>query len=93
MVTTGNEAKVINLICERRSTLQKEITFYSNDVLTNWTGYTAKMQVKKSIDFNDTPILNLTTENGGLTLGGANGTILIYIAASATDEIDRKSVV
>ena len=44
------------------------------------TGYTAKMQVREDIG---TPILlELTTENGGITLGGVLGSIELYVSAT-----------
>ena len=47
------------------------------------TGYTARMQVraKKS---SDTVLVELTTANGRITLGGANGTIDLKIEATVT---------
>jgi hypothetical protein len=56
-------------------------TYYDpNQVLINLTGYTAALQVKQ--DPNDTSaLMNLTSQNGGLTMGGALGTIAIYSAA------------
>jgi hypothetical protein len=47
------------------------------------TGYTARMQVRKSVKSNDI-LLTLTTENGGITLGGALGTINIKAIAEHT---------
>lgn len=42
------------------------------------TGYTAVMEIRASVD-NPTILLSLTTENGGIALGGAAGTINIAI--------------
>lgn len=44
------------------------------------TGYTARMQVRPSAGSNIV-LLDLTTENGGITLGGAEGTITRYVDA------------
>jgi hypothetical protein len=41
------------------------------------------MQVRRTID-SATPIVSLTTANGGITLGGADGTIEIIISAANT---------
>lgn len=49
----------------------------------NLTGYTAKMQVRPEIA-SPVVLLTLTTENGGITLGGATGTVDLYISAEAT---------
>lgn len=47
------------------------------------TGCKARMQVRKAVNSTDT-VADLTTENGGIVLGGVNGTIQIIIAASVT---------
>jgi hypothetical protein len=48
------------------------------------SGMTARMQIRSDVD-SDTVIHSLTTENGGITLGGANGTIALVIPAADTD--------
>lgn len=48
----------------------------------NLTGYTARMQIRTPD--NGTILLSLTTENGGITLGGVLGTITLAITAAAT---------
>lgn len=50
------------------------------------TGCTARMQVRTDFD-SATALLNLTTENGGLTLGGAAGTVDLFISAGDTTAI------
>ena len=47
------------------------------------TGCKARMQIRKAFNSVD-PIIDLTTENGGIVLGGVAGTIQIIIAASVT---------
>ena len=54
----------------------------SDDVAINITGYTARMQVRK--DFTSTSILELTTENSRIALGGSAGTITLSVLASIT---------
>ena len=49
----------------------------------NLTGYTARMHVRTAIDAASATI-TLTTENGGITLGGTAGTVTITITATAT---------
>jgi hypothetical protein len=49
----------------------------------NLTGCTARMQVRASIT-DPVPLVSLTTGNGGITLGGAAGTISLYISDAAT---------
>lgn len=55
----------------------------SEDVPIDLTGFTARMQLRRN--FNDpTADLELTTEDGAITLGGVDGTILIEIASELT---------
>ena len=50
------------------------------------TGCTARMQVRGDIE-SETVLLELTTENGGIVLGGAAGTIVIFMSAVQTAAI------
>lgn len=61
------------------------ITWKIGDPATavNLAGYTARMQVRASVDAA-TKALELTTENGGIALGGAAGTITLTISAAST---------
>lgn len=47
------------------------------------TTYTARMQIRDTVD-SITTLVSLTTENGGITLGGVAGTISLLITAAAT---------
>jgi hypothetical protein len=53
-----------------------------NGVAINLTGYTARMQVRAKRT-NPEVLLELTTENGGIVLGGADGSVTLQ--ASAVD--------
>ncbi|NBX03384.1 MAG: hypothetical protein EBR02_04870 [Alphaproteobacteria bacterium] len=54
--------------------------------LVNLTGYTARMMARESIDAASA-FITMTTENGGITLGGAAGTIALSISAANTAAI------
>ena len=56
----------------------KTFTVTQNGSAINWTGYTARMQVRDSSDATAT-LLSLTTGGSGITLGGTAGTILVEI--------------
>lgn len=76
-------AGIYNITAEQGATLTRTVTWKDNaGVPINLTGYTARMQVRSDYDAS-TAVLTLTTENGGITLGGSAGTIVI--TASATD--------
>lgn len=50
------------------------------------TGSTARMQIRPELS-SDEVLAELTTENGGITLGGVEGTIDLYLSAEETAEI------
>ena len=56
------------------------------------TGYTARMQIREDIDAA-TFILELTTENGRILLGGATGDIDLYVSATDTAALDFDAAV
>jgi hypothetical protein len=45
---------------------------------------TARMQIRKTIKDAGDPYFTLTTENGGIVLGGADGSIALTISATDT---------
>ncbi len=75
-----------NLIIEQGATFDKTYTWQNSSGLPiNLTGYTARMQAK--LNYDTEALINLTTENGGIVLGGSLGTIQLIISASATSAI------
>lgn len=62
----------------------------ANNVAINLSGYTARLQMRTSQDAA-APFITLTTENGGITLGGAAGTITLTISAATTAAITESS--
>lgn len=79
-----------NLEIEQGATFRQVFTWQdaSTDPATPYdlSGWTARMQVRKTAA-SSLVVLELTTENGGITLGGAAGTVSLYIAATATDDL------
>lgn len=61
-----------------------------SDNLINLTGYTARMQIRQRVGGD--VLTTLTTENGGITLGGAAGTITLTISATNTAAITMDGV-
>lgn len=51
--------------------------------LSGWTG---RMQVRETLA-GKSALLNLTTENGQITLGGADGTVEVTIPAAMSQEV------
>ena len=79
-----------NIICPQGATYDNTFTLTVGGTAQNFTGYTAAMQVRESAGAA-TALLNLTTANGGITLGGTAGTILVTIAGSATSALTAGS--
>ena len=73
-----------NICYIQGSTFNKRITWLQDGVATNLTGYTAKMQVRVAPD--SPVIVELSTENGRIILGGVNGTIDLKIEDSVALE-------
>jgi hypothetical protein len=81
-----------NIVCPQGSTFSQEFTYSINDVLVNLTGYTARMQVREK-HTSTTAQLTLTTENGGIVLGGTLGTFTVNISSSNTAGLFAKDYV
>lgn len=81
-----------NMICPQGATLAKQLTYSINDVPVDLFGYTARMQVREKYT-STTAKITLTTENGGIILGGEEGTINLYISATETSTIVAKDYV
>lgn len=65
------------------ATFSRVITWKDESgALVDLTGYSARMQIRKKIDGDS--IIELTTSNGRITLGGAAGTITLNISATDT---------
>lgn len=80
-----NAPLTYNLTIYQGATYRQTLTWKAGDPATpvDLNGCTARMQVRASANA-PAKLLDLTTENGGLVLGGAAGTIEIIVAATAT---------
>jgi hypothetical protein len=58
-----------------------------NEVPVDLNGYTARMQVRKTVTAT-AAILSLTTENGKITLGGNLGTIVLNLNPADTESLE-----
>jgi hypothetical protein len=73
---------VYNITVTQGDTLSRVLTWTNNaKVPNNLTGYTAKMQVRSSAD-STTVVLELSTVNGYIVLGGTAGTITLTVPAA-----------
>jgi hypothetical protein len=76
-------ATTYDLLIEQGATFSQVITYKDNGVAVNLQGYTARMQVRSTLE-SATALIELTTANGRIALGGAAGTITLSISATDT---------
>lgn len=78
-------ASKLKLEINQGATFRQRLTWMTGTPATpvDLTGYTARMQVREEIAAAAV-LVELTTENDGITLGGATGTVDLYISAVAT---------
>lgn len=80
-------ATTLNLEIDQGSTFEHMLTWTSSDSTPiDLTGYTAKMQARAKAG-SDTTVFDLSTENGGIALGGTDGTITINISADESTNV------
>ena len=76
---------------EQGATLNISVTWKdSNSTPINLTGYTARSQFRPTYQATTT-VLSLTTENGGIALGGTAGTIQLTASATTTAALTAPS--
>lgn len=78
-------AGIYNFIVEQGAGFDRTFTYYQADGKTpvDLTGYLARMQARLSTDATE-KLIDLTTENGGIVLGGAAGTVRVIIPEMLT---------
>ena len=81
-----------NMTCYQGSTFDKTFTATNDSTPINWTGYTAKLQVRQYVNTSDTAVLTLTT-GSGITAGANDGKIIISATATQTGAIPQGNYV
>jgi hypothetical protein len=77
----------INLLIESGSKFEKKYLWQDeNKAPIDNSLYEARMQIRSNLESSGVE-LELTTANGGLTLGGVNGEIDLYIGATDTEAL------
>lgn len=77
-------AAYFDILIEQGATFRKTFVWKdSNETPIDITGYTARMQLRRKKS-STTAEHSATTENGGITLGGALGTVDVLIPATTT---------
>ncbi len=73
---------------EQGATCRTVLTLSDSDGTIDLTGYTARLQIRESID-SPTPLYSLTTDpGGGITINGPDGQITITIPAATSTAWD-----
>ena len=85
MITPGT----YNITVWQGADYDKTFTCTQNGTSLNWTGYTARMQVREAAD-STAYLLNLT-DTSGITFGGTAGTIAVVITATQSSAISAGS--
>ena len=78
-----------NLVIEQGATFKFTISWMlaEGSAPVDITGYTARMHIRDNIDAVDPALVELTTENLRITLGGTSGTIQLSLSAVDTAAI------
>ena len=77
---------IANLVCPQGSTFQRTLTFRIGRNAVDITEWAARMQVRERHE-SLTTLLELTSENESITLGGAAGTITLYVDSMTTERL------
>lgn len=78
------QAGKLNMVIEQGATFNPVLTYQDSDaVIIDLTSYTARMKIKDS-RADVTALEEITTENGGITLGGVLGTIALLFSDTDT---------
>jgi hypothetical protein len=77
------------LIIEQGATFSLPISYKDADNLpVNLSGYTAKMQIRKTPGSEDDPLIDLSTDQGGgISISGTLGIIEVTISAIITKDL------
>ena len=85
-------AGTYKITCDQGATFERVITVKdSTGTPMNLTGYTARMQVRRETESSEI-LVELTTENGRISLGGAAGTITLSMNPATTAAIVDEGV-
>ena len=80
-------AGIYNIVADQGATLSRVITWRDSAKNPyNITGYTARMHVRSEVE-SASLVLELTTANSRITLGGATGQVTLNVAASIMTDV------
>ena len=76
----------VNFNAPQGSTFTRTLVYKVDSVAVDLTGYSARMQVRKSVTDSST-LLSLSTDTGEIVITGSTGTITITINATSMSSI------
>jgi hypothetical protein len=86
MITPG----AYDITCFQGADFDQQFVVSQGGTALNWTGFTARMQVREAADATAT-LLNLNTNGSGITLGGTAGTINLVVTSTQSAAIPSGS--
>lgn len=91
-------AGIYNIYCQQGATFTRifDIEYPDNTDPTifykyDFTGFTGRMQVRRTVE-STTPLITLTTENGGMEIVPLDGRIIINMSAEQTSALSSSGV-
>jgi len=81
----------LDFLMPKGSTFSRTLTWKVSGSAVNLTNYTARMQARTS-HASSTAVLDMTTANSKITLGGTAGTITLTLSAADTAAITQSSL-
>lgn len=81
----------LDFLMPKGSTFSRTLTWKVSGSPVNLTGYTARMMARTS-HISETIVLDMTTSNGKISLGGTAGTITLNLSATETAAITATSL-
>ena len=81
----------VDFLMPKGSTFSRTLTWKISGSAVDLTSYTARMQARASVT-SATVVLDLTTANSKIVLGGTAGTITITVSAADTAAITQQSL-
>lgn len=87
-------AGIYNITIEQGADFSLPLTWRDGtNTVVDVTGYSARMQIRESYDSEDYIVSLTSSVNGGITLGGIAGTILVEIPAAVTAIMSQSAAV
>ncbi len=81
-----------NIVCDQGSSFTRTLEIKTAEgTVFSLTGYTARMEVRRTLDASST-IVSLTTANGRITINGSTGVITLTLTAVETAALTQSGV-